>query len=163
MKLVVIKKGKCTSVFSHQVGDCKYSGFARRKCCFLFRHWVLGAEKRFPTGSELCKGTPRSHHIITLEKDSGNNVPWGLLLYLLLPWVGKIALSGDFVALISKGMCFQKTQILKQSCGCKEEGNEPVCVSSRHQTATTQQSHKEMPLLLLGSKSHANKNKCLCS
>ena len=67
---LVIKKGKMHQRVSCQVGDCKYSGFVRWKCCFLFRHQVLCSEKCFPTGSELCKGTPKSHCTIPLKKNS---------------------------------------------------------------------------------------------
>ena len=132
-----IKKGKMHQCVSRQVGDCKYSGFVRRKCWFLFRHRVLCSEKYFPTGSELCKGRPRSHCTIPLKKNSEKNVLWGLLLYLLLPRVVEITLSDDFVALISKDLCFQKTQIPKQSYGLKGERNELVCIYFRHQSATT--------------------------
>lgn len=110
-----------------QIGDYKYSWFLRRKC-FLFRPRVLDSEKRFHTASELSKDTPGTHYTIPLEKSSEKSILWELLPYLLLPWGGEITLSADFVAWISKYLCFQKTHILKQSCGQKEEENEPVCV-----------------------------------
>ena len=67
---LVIKKGKMHQRVSCQVGDCKYSGCVRWKWCFLFRRQVLCSEKCFPTGSELCKGTPKSHCTIPLKKNS---------------------------------------------------------------------------------------------
>lgn len=151
--------------FFHQVGDCKYSWFfVWWKCCFLFRHRVLGSEKHFPTGVEMCKDTPRLYWTIhSLRKHSGRSILWVLLPYLLLPWVGEITLSDDFIVLISRSQCFQKTQILKPSCGQKEEKTEPACTSFRLMTAATLQPHKEMLLLSLGSKSHVKKNKRPCS
>lgn len=132
-----------------------------KKCFFLFRHRVLGSEKCFCTVVEMYKGTPRSHQTFhSLRKVFREEFLWVLLPYLLLPWVGEITLSDDFVALISKGLCFQKMQILKQSCGCKGEKNEPMCFSFRFKTASTLQSYEEMLLLPLGSKSHVYKNKC---
>ena len=90
------------------------------KWYFLFRYRVLGSEKCFPTGSELCRGTPRSHYTIPLEKNSGKNVPWGLLLDLFLLQVGEITLSDDFVALISKSLCFSKCRYLSEIRGIKK-------------------------------------------
>ena len=137
--------------------------FIRWKCCFLFRSRVLCSEKHFSTGSGLCQDTTRTHCTIPLEKSLGDSALWVLLPYQLLPWVGEITLSDDFIALISRSQCFQKTQILKPSCGQKEEKTEPACTSFRLMTAATLQPHKEMLLLSLGSKSHVKKNKRPCS
>ena len=101
----------CSCVFFHQAGDCKYSRFVRHKCCFHFRPRVLGSVKRFPTASELGKDTPRTHRIILLGKRPGKSVLWVLLPYLLLP-SGQNYTVGWFEALISKCLCFQKTQTL---------------------------------------------------
>lgn len=148
---------KCPSVVFWQVWDCKYSSFVRRKGCFLFRPRVLGSGKCLPTGSELRKDIPQTHCTISLEESSQKNLLWELLPYLLLPWVDEMTLSDDFVVWISKHLCFQQTQILKQSCGCKEEKNELF------QAATTLKPHEEMLLPAWVSKSHVNKNKCPCS
>lgn len=43
--------------------------------------------------------------------------------------MGRIILSTDYVALISKCLFFHKTQIYKPSCGHKEKANEPMCFS----------------------------------
>ena len=165
-KYLMNKEGKNAPVcFFHQVGDCKYSWFfVWWKCCFLFRHRVLGSEKPFPTGVEMCKDTPRLYWTIhSLRKHSGRSILWVLLPYLLLPWVGEITLSDDFVALISQCLGFEKTHILQQNCDPKEEKNEPFCISFRLKMATILQSHKDMLPLPLGCKSQANRNKCPCS
>ena len=39
---------------------------------------------------------------------------------------------------VTSACLFQKTQILEQSCCCKEEKNEPVCFSDRFEAATIQ-------------------------
>ena len=154
---------KCPRVLFHPDGDSKYFRFDGHKRCFHFRPRVLGSEKRFPTASDLCKDTLRTHCTIPLEKSLGESVLWVLLPYQLLPWVGEITVSDDFISLISRSQCFQQTQILKPSCGQKEEKTEPVCTFFRLMTVATLQPHKEMLLLSLGSKSHVKKNKCPCS
>ena len=119
--------------------------------CFYFRPRVLGSEKHFPTDSELCKDTPRTlYHCLRKEFReecyvSASGIPAVTLM-------GRITLSSDYVALISKCLFFQKMQILKLSCGHKEKANEPMCVSLRVKTASSLQSH-EVLLLPLGSKS----------
>ena len=151
-------------MFFHQVEDCKYSRFTSRKCCFLFKHRVLGSEKCFPTIVEICKSTPKSHQTFhSLRKVFREEFLWVFLPYLLLPWVGEITLSDDFVALISQCLGFEKTHILQQNCDPKEEKNEPFCISFRLKMATILQSHKDMLPLPLGCKSQANRNKCPCS
>ena len=145
-------------MFFHQVEDCKYSRFTSRKCCFLFKHRVLGSEKCFPTIVEICKSTPKSHQTFhSLRKVFREEFLWVFLPYLLLPWVGEITLSDDFVALISQCLGFEKMQILQQCCGHKEEENESVCISFRLKMATILQSYKDMLPLPLGCKSHVNK------
>ena len=103
--------------------------------------------KMFPTGSELCKVSPRSHYTIPLEENSGKNVPWGLLLDLFLPQLDKITLSDDFVALISKGLCFRKCKYLSKVVGIrKREMSSCAFISGiRVQTPGSQE---EMPLAL---------------
>ena len=162
-----MKKGhKKRAFFRHLQGfqaSLSLQGFVfiRWKCCFFFRSRVLCSEKRFPTG--LCQDTTITHCTIPLEKSLGESVLWVLLPYQLLPWVGEITVSDDFISLISRSQCFQQTQILKPSCGQKEEKTEPVCTFFRLMTVATLQPHKEMLLLSLGSKSHVKKNKCPCS
>ena len=119
-----------------------------QKWYFLFRYRVLGSEKHFPTGSELCKGTPRSHYTIPLEKNSGKNVPWGLLLDLFLPQVSEITLSDNFVALISKDLCFRKRRYLSKVVGLRKREMSSCAFISGIRVQTSLQSQKEMPLVL---------------
>ena len=101
---------KCPLVLFHPDGESKYFRFEGHKRCFHFRPRVLGSEKRFPTASDLCKDTLGTHCTIPLENRPGKSVLWDLLPHQLLSWVGRITLSGDFVTLISKPLCFQKMQ-----------------------------------------------------
>ena len=108
MKLSVIKKGKMHQCLFPSYLRPQGFDFVRPKCCFLLDQF-LGPEKPFPTGSELCQDTSKIHCTIPLDKDSGTSVLWVLLPYQLLPQVGEITLSDDYVALISRHQCFQKT------------------------------------------------------
>ena len=101
---------KCPLVLFHPDGESKYFRFEGHKRCFHFRPRVLGSEKRFPTASDQCKDTLGTHCTIPLENRPGKSVLWDLLPHQLLSWVGRITLSGDFVTLISKPLCFQKMQ-----------------------------------------------------
>ena len=115
-------------------------------CRFLFRPQVLGSEKHVPTASELYKDTPRTVPTIPLEESSGKHFCESFChtCYYLERAILHCQVT---VAWISQRFCFQKTQILKKSCSCKEEENESVCVSFRLKTATNLQSLEEMLLL----------------
>lgn len=62
--------GKCPRVLFHPDGDSKYFRFDGHKRCFHFRPRVLGSEKRFPTASDLCKDTLRTHCYHSLRKQT---------------------------------------------------------------------------------------------
>ena len=76
--------------------------------------------------------------------------------------MGRIILSSDYVALISKCLFFPTMLIYKLSCGHKEKASEAMCVSLRVKSANTLQSHEEMLPLPLGEKSQVNINKYPC-
>ena len=67
-------RDKCPRVLFHPDGDSKYFRFDGHKRCFHFRPRVLGSEKRFPTASDLCKDTLRTHCTIPLENRPGKSV-----------------------------------------------------------------------------------------
>ena len=161
-RLAVLKKGKMPPRAFCQAGDYKYSKFISNICCFHFRAWVLRIRETFPHSFRAVQRD--SYHTLyhCLRKEfrgeyyvSASGIPAVTLM-------GRIILSTDYVALISKCLFFHRTQIYKPSCSHKEKANEPMCVSFRVKSGSTLQSHKEMLPLPLGEKSQVTINKYPC-
>ena len=86
----------------------------------------------FPSFSELCKDTPRTHHTIPWKKRS-----WETFLLVLTDTNVVTLIRWNYTVFWhysdewQLACCFQKSQILDQTCFSNEEQNEPVLFSGR--------------------------------
>ena len=131
-------------MFSWQVWDLNYPYSTGAKFCFWYFVPILKFTKIwFPTGSEWCEGTPRTHCTIPWEMRSEKSILWCWLPSLLLLWSAELSYQMTPQQTVSSSLLPSETQIIDQSCCYSVENDQPMCFSIRFEAATIQHSQGE--------------------